>query len=128
MTAEAVVWVDVEGAIRAWARAEGLADKRVFFKADDATAPQIVIHRLGGPDDDCLIQFDCWAANKAAAVQLANELATAVDALTRYVHDDVVLIAAAVESSRWAPDLESGASRYIVDATFVASAASATGS
>lgn len=125
MVAEAVVWVDVESAVRAWAR-EAVTD-RTFFGAAKGNEPQIVLRRIGGPDSDCLIQFDCWASSKAAAATLAADLATAADALVRYEHDGVMLHTAVVESSRWLPDGEDHP-RYIVDVTFVATPTSPTGS
>lgn len=124
---QAVVWVDVENAVRSWARDFVLsAERRVFFGVNNnVDFPQIVLHRLGGPDSACLIQFDVWAATKATAAAAAAELASAVDALARYDTGDVLLHAAVVESSRWLPDPETDKPRYIVDVTFVASAASA---
>lgn len=124
MVAEARTWVDVEGAVRAWARAAlpGVAG-RVFFGVNNAIADsQVVLYRVAGPDDDCLIQFDIWAATKAVAAGLAAALATAADGLSRYIADGVLLHGAVVESVRWQPDEESDAPRYIVEVTFTASA------
>ena len=130
MVAEAVVWVDVESAVRAWARdVVSLAARRVFFGANNnVDGSQIVLQRIGGPDDQCLIQFDCWAADKSTAAALAAELATEADALTRFTFGDVMLHTALVESSRWLPDPESDMPRYVVDVTFAASSTSPTGS
>lgn len=130
MVAQAVVWVDVESAVRAWARDNvDSVNRRVFFGANnDISGAQIVLHRIGGPDESCLIQFDVWHSNKPDAAALAAELATACDGLTRYQDDDVILHGAAVESSRWLPDPESDTPRYIVDVTFVATSAGITGS
>lgn len=122
MVAEARTWVDIEIAIREWARDTVTeAGRRVFFTANDKVdEPQIVIQRIGGRDDACLVQFDIWAANKAAAASLTTALLTAVDSLSRYEHDGVILLGAFIESSRWQPDVESNAPRYVVDVTFTA--------
>lgn len=130
MVAEAVVWVDVESAVREWGR-DNIAsvDRRVLFARNEkGPLPQVIVQRVAGPDSECLIQLDVIASSKAAAAALATEVATEVDALARYVTDDVILHAAAVESSRWLPDPVSKEARYVIDATFVASATSSTGS
>jgi len=126
MVAEPRTWVDVESAVRAWARdALPALDGRVFFGAsNDAAMPQVVLIRIAGPDDRCLIQFDVWADAKAAAAALAADLATAIDAMGRYTHEDTLLLGARVESVRWQPDAESDTPRYVVEATFTASATS----
>ena len=49
-------------------------------------------------------------------------LATAIDALGRYTHDQTLLHGARVEGVRWLPDEESDTPRYLVEATFTASA------
>lgn len=123
MVAEARTWVDVESAVREWARDAVVgANRRVFFAPTASTEPQIALFRVAGPDDRCLIQFDAWAPNKAQAASLAAELATAADALGRYTHGDVLLHGARVEGVRWQPDEESGAARYVVEATITATA------
>ena len=126
MVAEPRTWVDVESAVRAWAReALPALDGHVFFGAsNDAAMPQVVLTRIAGPDDRCVIQFDVWAETKAAAAVLAAELATAADGLARYAHENTVLHGARVESVRWQPDEESDTPRYVVDATYTASATS----
>src|SRR5690554_4645770 len=103
MVAEPRTYVDIESAVREWARdsVPGV-ERRVFFGANNhAAMPQIVLFRIAGPDDRCLIQFDVWAAGKAQAAQMAAELATAADAIGRYTHDGVLLHGAAVEGVRW---------------------------
>lgn len=123
MVAEPRTWIDVEGAVRTWARATltPLAN-RIFFGYSEASAqPQIVLQRIGGPDDACLIQFDVWAASKAAAAVEAAKLATALDALSRYTaFATVLLLGARVDSIRWLPDAETDSPRYIVEATIMA--------
>lgn len=124
MVAEPRTWVDVEGAVRAWARQSLPAlEGRVFFGfANDAPLPQVVLTRIAGSDDRCLLQFDCWAETKAASAQLAAALATAIDALARWVDGEVVLHGARVDEVRWQPDPESDTPRHIVEATFTAAA------
>ena len=124
MFAEPRTWVNVEDAVRAWARgALPTIDGRVFFGANnDAAMPQVGLSRITGPDDRCLVQFDVWAETKAAAAQLAADLATALDALGRYTHETTLLHGARVEGVRWLPDEESDTPRYVVEATFTASA------
>jgi len=122
MVAEPRVWVDVEGAVRAWAReaVPSVAERVLFGANGKAPLPQIVLFRIAGPDDRCLIQFDVWASKKADAAELAAELCTAADALSRYERDGVLLHGARVLSSRWQPDFESDTPRYIVEALFFA--------
>lgn len=126
MVAEPVIWVDVEAAVRSWARAA--VTERTFFGTNDKVVDQLVLRRIGGPDSECLIQFDCWAATKAAAAALAASLATEADAIARYETGGVMLHAAVVESSRWLPDPENDRPRYVVDVTFMASASTTSGS
>lgn len=126
MVAEARTWVDVEAAVREWARdVVSSVDRRVFFGFNNKVEmPQVVLFRIAGPDDRCLIQFDAWAQGKAQAATVAAELATAADELSRYVHDGVLLHGARVEGVRWQPDEESDTPRYIVEVTFTATASS----
>lgn len=122
MVAESRVWVDVESAVREWARDNvASVSRRVFFGANNKAAmPQIVLFRVAGPDDRCLIQFDVWAAGKAQAAAIAAELCTAADSLSHFVESGVMLKGALVESSRWQPDEESDHPRYVVEVTFSA--------
>jgi hypothetical protein len=123
--AEPRTWVDVEAAVREWARdAVSAVNRRVFFGANNAAArPQIVLFRVAGPDDLCLIQFDVRAASKEAAASAAAELATAADGLSRFSYNGVLLLGATVDSIRWLPDEEmpvKDSARYIVEVTFTA--------
>lgn len=124
MVAEPRTWVDVESAVRAWGRSVlPELEERVFFGfSNDAPLPQVVLTRITGPDDRCLVQFDCWAETKAGAAALAADLATAIDALAHYVDEETVLHGARIEGIRWQPDQESDTPRYVVEATFTASA------
>lgn len=124
MVAEPRTWVDLEGAVRAWARdALPELNGRVFLGVNNRAAfPQIVIQRYGGPDDAALVQFDCWGDNVAQAAQAAAALATAAD-LMAYTSDDVVLKGAVVTDVRRMHDEDSDQPRYIVDMTISAWAA-----
>lgn len=126
MVAEARTWVDIEIAVREWAR-ENVpgAEQRVFLAANPKVlAGQIVVQRIAGPDDACLIQFDVWGGTTAFAASLATELATALDHLSRFIYQEVMLHGADVFSVRRLPDPESAAPRYIVEATITASSSS----
>ena len=126
MVAEATVYVDVEGAVREWARdtLSGLS-RRVFFgPSEDASLPYVSLYRIGGPDEACLVQFDVWGAHKAQAQSAAAALCTAISGLGRYEYPEanVLLHGASQPDSRWQPDEESGQPRYVVEATFTATA------
>lgn len=126
MVAEAKTFVDVEAAVREWARdAVTTADRRVFFAANNkVNAPQIVLFRIAGTDEDCLLQCDCWAPKKEQASAMAVELETAAHALGRYESTDgVILHGMRVDNSRWLPDEESLTPRYVVEITVTATAA-----
>ena len=126
MVAEARTFVDVEGPLREYVRDEvASVNRRVFFEVNPkvpATLAQVIIQRIAGRDESCLVQFDVWAASKAAASALASELATALEALAHFIEGGVLLHGATVESIRWQPDPESNAPRYIVEATVTATA------
>lgn len=124
MVAEARTYVDIESALREWARdAVTSVNRRVFFGPNNsAPFPQIVVFRIAGTDDRCLIQFDAWGESKAQAAAVAAELQTAADQLSRYAHNGVLLHGALVEGARWQPDEESDQPRYIVDMTVMATA------
>ncbi|MCC6238107.1 MAG: hypothetical protein IT299_11125 [Dehalococcoidia bacterium] len=126
MVAEPRTWVDVESAVRAWAREvlPAIEDRVFFGVSNEAPMPQLVLTRISGPDDRCLIQFDVWGETKSAAAALAADLATAADALSRHTHETTLLLGARVEGVRWQPDEESDTPRYVVDVTFTASATS----
>jgi hypothetical protein len=126
MVAEPRTWVDVEAAVRAWAREvlPSLGGRVFFGYSRDAAKSQVVLMRIGGTDDACLIQFDCWGESKSQAAAIASDLATAIDALGRYTSGGVLLHGAVVENVRWQTDRESDEQRYTVDATFTATATS----
>lgn len=125
MVAESITWVNVTGAVRAYLR-EALpeVEERIYFGFQpEATLPQIAMFRIRGPDADCLFQFDCWAADEFSADTISAALCSAVDSLSRFRHDGVLLHGGRVETKRWLPDEESQSlARYIVDCTFTATA------
>jgi hypothetical protein len=125
MVAEPRAFVDVEGAVKAWAKenVSSVAGRVYSATNEKAAYPQIVLFRIAGPDDACLIQFDVWGEDKhdrESAVEAMTELATAVEQMSRYRHEGVLLHGARFEDARWTPDEESGQARYIVEVTVTA--------
>lgn len=118
MVAETSTAVDVEKAVRQWTRDAGFA---AWFGAT-SRLPEVVLQRVGGTDEEALIQFDCWADTKAAAATLSADLATALTGLASYDHVGIRLHAAVWLGTRWLPDSVSDTPRYIVEATFTATA------
>lgn len=117
---EARTAVDVEDAVRQWARSLGYT---AFFGVNNnATFPQVVILRVAGTDDDCLIQFDVWGGTKAEAADVAASLASDLTALAGYTDGGVRLHDAAWSGTRWLPDPTTDRPRYIVEATVTATA------
>lgn len=120
MVAEVYVAVDVEKAVRAWARAQGFT---AFFGVNNnGTFPQLVIQRVAGPDSDVLVQFDVWGGTKAEAAATAASLRTALTGLSSYDFDGIRLHGASDPSARWLPDPDSDRPRYIVEASFYSTA------
>jgi hypothetical protein len=118
--AEQYTAVDVDSAVRAWAR--DVLTVPVFFGVNnDGEFPQIVVMRLFGPDSDARFQFDVWGGTKDAAATVAADLATALNGC-RYDTTAVRLHGANWESTRWFPDPETDRPRYIVEAVVTATA------
>jgi hypothetical protein len=118
MVAEPRTAVDVGAAIRDWLRGELTVP--VFFGVNnDAPFPQVVLMRMGGPDEACRFQFDVWGGTRQQAAETAAELASALSDC-RHDFDNVRLHGANWELTRWFPDPESDRPRFIVDATFTA--------
>ena len=115
--------VDVEAAVRQWCRDH---DFTAFFGTNNnGDFPQVIIQRVAGPDNDCLIQFDVWAAEGGGKKQAADEaarLATELTGLSGFDHDGVRLHDATWTSTRWLPDEISDRPRYIVEARVFATA------
>lgn len=130
MIAEARPWVDVEAAAREWTRDfMPSVNRRVFFgPSNEAALPQIVLFRIAGTDDECLIQFEVWDNFKRPAIAVAMDLATQIDLLSRYVYRPtngpaVLLHGARVLDMRWLPDTEGATPRYVVEAVITATPA-----
>lgn len=120
MVAEPYTAVDVESAVRQWTRDEGFT---AFFGANNnGSFPQIVIHRVAGPDDDCLIEWTVWGGTKQEAADTEAALRTSLSGLSNYVHDGIRLHGASDPTSRWLPDPDSDRPRYIVEASVTATA------
>lgn len=126
MVAEAVVHVDVEGAVRTWLRS-ALPDVRVMFGVNNAASfPQITFFRVAGTDEDALFQFDVWGgkgAGKASVADVAADLATALDGLSGYVAAGVRLHGADKPRVSWLPEPVTDRPRYVVEASIFATAA-----
>lgn len=126
MVAEPRTWVDVEGAAREWARDfVPSVDRRVFFGPQmNNVFPFVVVQQIGGPDDRALLQFEVFADTKMAAMSVLNELAGAVDRMTRYRHEGVILHGFSLPQGKtWLPDTASDKPRYILDVVVTATAA-----
>jgi hypothetical protein len=126
MVAEAITAVPVTAAVKTWA-AE-VTDTPVYRGfADSEPLPQIRVSRFGGPDESCLFQFDVLGdhGTVVAVETLAATLASALTALSSYSADGVLLHGARWDDSRWAPDSTTDRPRFIVTATFTATAATA---
>lgn len=129
MPAEPFTPVDVEGAVREWARDNipGIGRRAYFAPDPRGEWPQLVLFRIRGPDEACMIQFDIHTNSvhgKAVAEGIRRELIAAIHAVVNYRHNNTVLKGASVWDERWLPDLESGAARYVVEAYFTATATS----
>jgi hypothetical protein len=128
VTAPAIPFTDVDGAVRAWARdTVPVVERRVFFAPNNkAPFPQIRVWRLPSVDEAALFQFDVWGGSLQDAQDIANALANAAERLGRYTHGDTVLLGAVVERKSPQPDPESDRPRVVVDVTFTAVAVSSS--
>jgi hypothetical protein len=122
MVAEATVWVPVIGAVQGWlATATGL---RVFRGFNDAAPlPQVRLTRIGGPDERALFQLDIVGDHGSDVEQVAADLCTTLDGLTRTRQGDVLLHGARIDDVRWAPDSTTDRPRMIVTAAIFATSA-----
>lgn len=127
------VFTDVEGAAKAWARAQAeitaLVGQRVFLAPNNAAPfPQVVVNRAGGgadpgeaPIDGALVTFGCWAANRHAAAALAYVVMGAAESMvpgTPMGASAVGLGASVPLGPRYvtsAADEKAGRFRYVVD-------------
>ena len=126
MVAEAITAVPVTAAVKTWtADVTGVPVGRGF---NDASGyPQIRVSRFGGPDESCLFQFDILGSQGSvvALETLAALLASELTALANYSTGGVLLHGARWDDSRWAPEPTTDRPRFIVTATFTATAATA---
>jgi hypothetical protein len=92
-----------------------------------APLPAVVLFQVTGgpavakdlPEQQARIQFDCWAAKRSEARNVALQLASELDNLQReggVVVSGVYLAATSVPTIRWLPDPDSDTPRYILDA------------
>lgn len=130
-------WPDVEGALRAYLRADAgvaaIVGARVFFGvprgATEATFPLITVQRVGGgadtseaPLDIALVQIDCWGVldasgngDKAGATALLNTVRSACSHVT-----DPTIRGINVQTVIWLPDPDTDRPRYSVTAEVAA--------
>lgn len=134
-------FTDVETLVQRWLKASALA--AVYLTRPDggisiykampkaSPLPSIVLTRVGGApaphsdvgEDVARISFDCWAASREVAVDLAMILAGELEMLAPmggYVDGLSRLAVAEVVSWIWLPDPASDTSRYVVDALVTA--------
>jgi hypothetical protein len=132
-----VTFVDTEGPIRAWLRAQSAlavqVGQRIFIGGTPeggTSAPWLCLNRVGGaprgghgdvPEDPALIQFDCWGGvgprYKAQVAAVSAVLVTALMGIERGTRLSGALVCngATVEVWHYSPDPADGRARYIVD-------------
>ena len=127
---------DVEGAVRTWLKTKpavtAIVSTRVFFGvpkgAVEATFPLVTVTRVGGgdsdsdaPDDNALIQLDCWGSisdagfgDKAGCRTLANKVRAECKAVTgsQTLATGVDAGGMNVVSDIWLPDPANDRPRY----------------
>lgn len=135
----AVVFVDVEGGVRTWARANaritGQVGARTFFGVPDGgQLPLVTLKRAGGASDEgeapldvALISFECWGRTKqeAAAVAAAVKSAAESVAAGTPMGAEMTCYGASVELDLWLPDPRTDRPRYLVDVAFTVKATAA---
>jgi hypothetical protein len=136
------LFVDVEGPIRTWARAEShitaLAGQRSWFgtpKGAVPSSPWITMHLVNdvpvpdgqAPLSNALVQFDCYAPLKADAAALGVAVVTAAESLLAGTLLDSTLRceAAFVRRRQWLPDPAQNLPRYSLDVEFLVCATGA---
>ena len=114
-----LVYVDVEAAVRTWARTHpaitAQVGARTFFALPDdyqpaVKGPALTValvdddpHHASGLDRASL-QFDCWGATKAEAAAVRLAAVTALHSLVQATVGDTVLCDAQVVGSLFSPD------------------------
>ena len=134
-----VVFVDVEGAVRTWARANArivaqVAARSFFGVPDGGQLPLLTLRRVGGapdageaPVDVALISFECWGRTKQEAAAVAAALKSAAESVAAGtpMGADVICYGASVELELWLPDPKTDRPRYVVDVAFTVKATAA---
>jgi hypothetical protein len=136
-----LVYVDVELAVRTWARTHpvltALVGARTFFALPDkyrpsAKGPAVTVNMIGGSPDPTSplnlpeLQFDCWGTTKAEAAAVHLGLLEALHSLTRTTvtttAGDVILADARVTGVLFSPDTSADPvlPRYVVTALVAA--------
>lgn len=134
-------WPDVEGAVRAWLRADtgvqAVVDRRVFFGVpqDPARYPLVTIQRVGGgndpsadvPIDQAVLQVDVWGnpRRKDEAHRALAAVRTALERIRGNTRLDAGTVAfgADVESVAFFPDPADDRPRYTATVLVTAIAA-----
>lgn len=138
----AAVFVDSEGAVKAWLRSvtavTAIVGQRVFLGVNDAAGalPQVVVQTVGGgpdPGDSAIsyprVQIDGWAANRRAAEELGRAVGNACWQLAggSTPMGDAVCVGARVLTAprfpRSVEDERAGRFRYTLDVEFALRAA-----
>lgn len=134
-----VVFADVEGGVRAWARANSsitaAVSTRTFFGfPDGGQLPLLTLARVGGapepgeaPLDTARISFHCWGRTKQEAAAVAAALKSAAQSLRAGIPmgADLIAYGASVVLDLWQPDPANDRPRYVVDVVFTVRATSA---
>lgn len=134
-------FVDVEGAAKAWAKANNaiaaIVSTRVFLAYNNAgTAPQLVVTRAAGtadaseaPLDVATISFSCWAASRGAAGALAYVVMGAAESMTGATSMGAAAVGHGARTALGPvyltdqADEQAGRYRYVLDVEFVIRAA-----
>jgi hypothetical protein len=125
-------FADVEGRVRAWARANAFVvaevGTRTFFGfPDGADLPLLTLRRVGGgtddgeaPIDSARISFECWGRTKQEAAAAAAAVKSAAESLPAGtpMGADAICYGASVELDLWLPEPKTDRPRYVVDVVF----------
>jgi hypothetical protein len=125
-------FADVEGGVRAWARANAfitpIVGTRTFFGfPDGGQLPLLTLRRVGGrpdageaPIDTARISFECWGRTKQEAAAVAAAVKSAAESLPAGapMGADVICHGASVVLDLWLPEPKTDAARYVIDVVF----------